>query len=262
MRVIKLVIAYDGSNYHGFQRQLNTPDTVQQKLEERLAGIFGHPLSMNGAGRTDTGVHAQGQVVHFETTGTIPTANIAQAARGVLPDDIVVLEAEEADERFHARKWALSKTYLYRVYQSDQPNPFWRNYAWQIRSELDYAALQTALTFIVGTHDFSSFKAAGSTAVNPVRTIFAANCTRQDLSALPVLIPGGQEQAKLFDFVFHGSGFLYHMVRNLMGTLLNVGRHKITVADMAAILAARDRSKAGKTAPPQGLYLLAVHYPP
>ncbi len=260
MRVIKLVIAYDGSSYHGFQRQLNTSATIQQKLEERLAKIFGHKLVIYGAGRTDTGVHAQGQVVNFRTTGTIPTDKIVQACRSVLPDDIVVLTASEVTDCFHAQKSAVSKTYLYRIYQSDQLNPFWRNYAWHLRRDLDYDALQQALLLIIGTHDFSSFKAAGSSAtISPVRTILNAACVRLELPN-GVITPGVSGPAVLYDFMFEGNGFLYHMVRNLMGTLVNVGTHQITIRAMNEILAAKDRSVAGKTAPPQGLYLLAVNY--
>lgn len=260
MRIIKLIVAYDGTNYHGFQRQKNTPNTIQQKLEDGLAKIFGHKLRLSGAGRTDTGVHAQGQVVHFQTTGTIPAPCIAAASRSVLPEDIVVLQAEDANEWFHARKWALSKTYLYRVYQSKEANPFWRNYAWHTSKQLDYDAMREAISLIVGTHDFSSFKASGSAVVDPVRTILSANCVRDDLTA-QMPLPGVSGFVVCYDFTFHGTGFLYHMVRNLMGTIMNVGTHKITVSDMAAILAAKDRSKAGKTAPAQGLYLLSVKYP-
>lgn len=259
MRVIKLVIAYDGSNYHGFQRQLNAPATIQQILEDRLAKIFGHKLVIQGAGRTDTGVHAQGQVVNFSTTGTIPTDKIVHACRSVLPDDIVVFAAAEVSDQFHARKSAGSKTYQYRIYQSKQPNPFWRNYAWHLCYELDCLAMQKALSIIIGTHDFSSFKGASSAMVSPVRTILDANCVRTEV-ADGALLPGMSGQAALYDFVFHGTGFLYHMVRNLMGTLVNVGTHKIPVHAMAEILAAKDRRLAGKTAPPQGLYLVAVEY--
>jgi tRNA pseudouridine38-40 synthase len=259
MRVIRLVIAYDGSSYHGFQRQLNASATIQQLVEDRLTKIFGHKLVIHGAGRTDTGVHAQGQVVHFSTTGTIPTDKIVPACRSVLPDDIVVLAADEVPEHFHAQKSALSKTYLYRIYQSDHLNPFWRNYAWHLSYDLDYPAMQQALLLIIGTHDFSSFKAAGSAKVSPVRTILNATCVR---AAWPDggFLPGVSGAAVLYDFVFEGTGFLYHMVRNLMGTLVNVGTHKITVQAMQEILAAKNRHIAGKTAPPQGLYLLAVNY--
>lgn len=259
MRVIKLVIAYDGCSYHGFQRQLNTPDTIQQKLEERLAKIFGHKLVIHGAGRTDTGVHAQGQVVNFSTIGTIPTDKIVQACRSVLPDDIVVLTATEVKDYFHAQKSAVSKTYLYRIYQSNHLNPFWRNYAWHLRYDLDYVAMQQALQLIIGTHDFSSFKAMGIATGSPVRTILNATCVCADLLE-GVITPGVSGPAVLYDFMFEGTGFLYHMVRNLMGTLVNVGTHKITVRAMKDILAAKDRRAAGKTAPPQGLYLLAVNY--
>jgi len=243
-RTLKLTIAYDGTAYHGFQRQAGAL-TIQQVLEERLAKIFGHPVKVTAAGRTDAGVHAYGQVISLKTTGSIPTDRVAPAARGVLPDDIVVTAAEEAPAGFNARRAAKSKVYLYRIYPAAMPDPFLRNYAWHLPAALDVAAMHAAVQQTVGEHDFSAFRAAGGAAVSPVRTILAASCRRE---------------GRLIEFFFWGTGFLYHMVRNLVGTLAEVGRGRLSGAGFAAILAARDRRLAGITAPPQGLYLQKVYY--
>ncbi|MDR3592174.1 MAG: tRNA pseudouridine(38-40) synthase TruA [Negativicutes bacterium] len=243
-RNIKLTVAYDGTAYHGFQWQLNAL-TIQQVLEERLAVVFGHPLKIAGAARTDSGVHAYGQVVTFCTSGSIPTARICAAARGVLPDDIVVTAAEEVAPEFHARFDSKSKIYCYRLYSSERPDPFLRRYAWHLVKVPDTAAMDAAVRQIVGTHDFSAFRGAGGAQRSPVRTIFAASCRRQD---------------RMTECEFWGSGFLYHMVRNLVGTLVDVGFHRLTPADFGQILAGRDRGAAGITAPPQGLYLKEVLY--
>lgn len=244
MRNIKLVIAYDGTVYHGFQYQANAL-SIQQVLEERLSRIFSHPLKVAGAGRTDRGVHAYGQVISFQTTGSIPVEKILVAARGVLPKDIVVCSAEEMPEAFHARYSAKSKMYLYRLQYCPVPDPFTRNYSWQVKAPLNAAAMHEAVQLIIGTHDFSSFRSAGSTPTNPVRTIFEASCTHE---------------SACYTFHFWGNGFLYHMVRNLVGTLARVGLGELSVNDFLAILAARDRRAAGVMAPAQGLYLHKVLY--
>jgi len=244
-RNIKLTVAYDGAAYHGFQRQLNAL-AIQQVLEERMAKIFGHPLKIAGAARTDTGVHAYGQVVNFFTTGSIPTDKIPQAAKGVLPDDIVVTGAEDVSPTFHARLAAKSKIYSYRLYSSALPDPFLRRYAWHLTQNPDTAAMDAAAQLIVGEHDFSAFRAVSrGVQVGPVRTMFAATC---------------RQQGRMVECDFWGSGFLYHMVRNLVGTLVDVGFGRLSVADFAVILAGRDRRMAGITAPPQGLYLKEVFY--
>ena len=244
-RNIKLTVSYDGTRYHGFQRQANAL-AIQQVLEDKLAAVFGHPLSLNASGRTDTGVHAYGQVVNFFTTGSIPVERIVAAARSVLPEDIIVTSAEEVGADFHARRSAKSKTYLYRIYNGRLPNPFERLYAWHLFRKLDTAAMTEATAQIVGTHDFSAFRAAQGPPVNPVKTIFAAECAE-----------GANE---IIQFSFTGNGFLYHMVRNLVGTLVEIGQGRKTPADFARILASRDRKQAGATAPPQGLYLVKVDY--
>jgi pseudouridylate synthase I len=243
-RNIKLTVAYDGTNYHGFQRQKNAV-TIQHILEEKLAKFFGHPLKLIGAGRTDAGVHAHGQVVNFLTHGTIPCERIPLAAKSALPADIVVLSAEEVPLDFHARKSAQSKIYVYRIYQNRLPNPFYRNYTWHITEPLDVKAITNAAQAIIGTHDFSAFRAAGGAAISPVRTILEARC---------------RMEGQVLELTFWGTGFLYHMVRNLVGTLLDVGMGRLDKAGFIRILVGRDRNKAGITAPPQGLYLQQVMY--
>ncbi|WP_371376891.1 tRNA pseudouridine(38-40) synthase TruA [Sporomusa aerivorans] len=245
MRNIKLILAYDGSHYHGFQRQANAM-TVQQIVEERLAKIFGQTLKISGAARTDTGVHACGQVISFYTGGSIPVERIPLATRGLLPPDIVVVGASEEPHEFHARISAKGKIYRYRLLNTRLANPFERNYAWHFAHSLDVPLMHKAAQAVVGTHDFSAFRAAGGAPVSPVRTIMAAGCSRVDKS--------------IIEFEFWGTGFLYHMVRNLVGTLVEVGQHRLTPADFAAVLAGGDRHAAGITAPPQGLYLMEVRY--
>lgn len=243
-RNIKLILSYDGTNYHGFQRQENAV-SVQNVLEERLSRLFGHMITMAASGRTDAGVHALGQVVSFQTTGSIPTERIVQAANSILPSDIAVLSAEEVEPDFHARFSARGKTYVYRICQGAVRNPFQRCYAWQIRERLATAPMEEALQIIIGTHDFSAFCAAGASAKDHVRTIYCASC---------------ETVGNKIEFLFYGNGFLYHMVRNLVGTLVDVGKHRLTPRDFAAILTGRDRARAGITAPAAGLYLKEVEY--
>lgn len=244
-RNICLTVAYDGSTYHGFQRQANTAVTIQQVLEERLAPLFGHKLKIAGAARTDTGVHAYGQVVTFNTTGCIPVSRIPFAARGVLPQDIVIRDARVMPLHFHARLSAKSKLYYYHIHNQVVADPFLRHYAWQIKQKLRLDQMQQAIRHVIGKHDFSAFRGAGGPPRNPVREIFAASCIQKD---------------DLVECSFHGTGFLYHMVRNLVGTLVNVGLGKYEAAQIRDILESKDRQKAGATAPAQGLYLKEVYY--
>ncbi|MDF2875649.1 MAG: truA [Sporomusa sp.] len=246
MRNIKLILAYDGTAYHGYQRQANAALTIQQLVEERLGKLFEHPVKLNGAARTDAGVHAYGQVVNFFTTGTIPVERIAMATKGLLPADIVIVGASEEPAAFHARRSAQSKIYRYRILNTRPPNPFERNYTWHCIAKLDTALMHQAAQVVVGTHDFSAFRATGGAPVSPVRTIMSASCQEMGNS--------------IIEFEFWGTGFLYHMVRNLVGTLVKVGQHRVTPEGFAAILAGRDRRAAGMTAPAQGLFLIEVKY--
>ncbi|MDF2502367.1 MAG: truA [Anaerosporomusa subterranea] len=243
-RNICLTVAYDGTAYHGFQRQANAL-SIQQVLEDRLRSLFGHTLKIAGAARTDTGVHAHGQVVTFKTTGSIPVSRIPFAAQGVLPTDIVIRKAAVVPADFHARISAKSKIYYYRIYNNPLADPLLIRYAWHIRRKLDLERMSQSLKHIIGKHDFSAFRATGGATVNPVREMLHAEC-RQD--------------GDVIECLFHGTGFLYHMVRNLVGTLVNIGIHKLDADAMFHIRESRDRHRAGVTAPAHGLYLKEVYY--
>ena len=243
-RNIKLILAYDGGKYHGFQRQ-NNAISVQNVLEKKLAIVFGGEIKLAASGRTDAGVHAYGQVVSFLTEGTIPIDRVVRAINSHLPSDIVVRSAEEVALDFSARHSAKDKIYIYKIQQGEVLDPFKRQYAWYIRKELNVDKMNEAMQCIVGTHDFSAFRAVGSAPMHPVRTIFEAKC---------------KLEGDTIEFVFWGNGFLYHMARNLVGTLVNVGKGKTTLEDFKGILEGKDRQKAGMTAPAQGLYLKEVNY--
>lgn len=246
-RNIVLTIAYDGTNYHGFQRQTK-PNiiAVQNVLEEKLAVVFGDSIELAASGRTDAGVHAYGQVVNFFTDGKIPIERVVRAVNSLLPSDIAVIAAREADFEFSARHSAKSKTYVYKIQQGTVPNPLTSRYAWYERRPLDIVKMQQALDLIVGTHDFSAFRASGGAPISPVRTMYEAKVER--------------ENDDILRFTIHGSGFLYHMVRNIIGTVASVGLGKISAADFKKILESRDRQNASATAPACGLYLYKVEY--
>ena len=245
-RNIALEIAYDGTAYCGFQRQRPPIYAVQNVLEEMLSRVFGDTIELAGAGRTDTGVHALGQVVNFFTDGRIPTERIARAVNSLLPSDIAVRHAAEVGRDFSARHSARSKSYIYRIQQGETPNPLTARYAYYERRTLDIEAMQAALGVILGRHDFSSFRASGGASMSPVRTMFEARIEKKVDAIIECRI--------------HGDGFLYHMVRNIVGTLLHVGLGNITPEDFATILAAKSRSRASATAPACGLCLERVWY--
>ncbi len=244
-RNICLIVAYDGTDYHGFQRQTPPIVAVQNKLEATFSRVFGDTVELAAAGRTDAGVHAEGQVVNFFTDGTIPVERIPRAVNSLLPPDIVVCRAFEADREFSALHSAKEKTYRYRILTGETPNPFLCRYAWHIRQPLDRLAIETALKTLLGKHDFSSFLAAGGAPMSPVRTMTRAE-----------LFHDGREVA----FTFAADGFLYHMVRNIVGTLADVGRGVLSPEDFSAILSAKDRQQASATAPACGLCLTRVDY--
>ena len=244
-RNIRLTVSYDGTAYNGFQRQNPPQVAVQNVLEEKLAAVCGDSVELAASGRTDSGVHAMGQVVNFFTDGTIPLDRLPRAVNSILPPDIVVLDAAEADRDFSARHSAKSKSYIYRILQGYIPDPFERNYSWNIHKELDTESMKECLRMIEGTHDFSAFRAAGGPPVSPVRTIYEASL---------------EKKGRIVELKFFANGFLYHMVRNLVGTLANVGMGRTSVQRFGEIMASLDRNQAGATAPAQGLYLYKVNY--
>ncbi len=249
-RNIALTIAYDGTNYNGFQWQSPPRVAVQNVLEERLEKIFGDKIELAAAGRTDAGVHAFGQVVNFFTDGRIALEKIPLAASTILPADIIVREAREVDKNFSALHSAKSKIYLYRILRGAASNPFVNRFAWHIFRPLEVNAMREALNILVGTHDYSSFKAAGGAPnMNPVRTIYAAEIFSENIFGSDILT-----------IKIHASGFLYHMARNITAGIVAVGRGRLTVDDFKKILDARDRKLLPATAPAQGLCLQEVFY--
>jgi tRNA pseudouridine38-40 synthase len=243
---VKLVVAYDGTAYAGWQIQPNGP-TVQAAMEEALARILQEPVRVRAAGRTDAGVHAREQVVDFADAGARDLETIVRGGNGLLPPDIRILSAEEVPEAFDARRHATEKEYRYFLYLSPVDSPFLSRYAWHIEKPLDMDAVRDGLSRLVGEHDFSSFRGQGCTAISPVRTVFRAEVARHD-------VPG------LFSIDVAGAGFLRHMVRNIVGTVVNAGKGKHSADHVGEILRARDRTAAGVNAPPHGLFLWRVSY--
>lgn len=245
MQRYKCILTYDGTGFSGYQIQPNKR-TVQSVLEEALMKIHkGKPVKVTGSGRTDAGVHAKGQVIHFDSPIAIPEDRWVVALNSLLPDDLSILLVEKAKESFHARFDTIGKEYRYYLYLSNKRDPFLRNYAFRYPYPLNFAAIKEASSFLLGTHDFTSFCSAKTEVVDKVRTI-----NEIDFSV----------ENDLFIFRFKGNGFLYNMVRILVGTLLEVGSGTISPQDIPLILEKRDRSFAGKTAPAHGLYLWEVFY--
>jgi len=242
---IKLVLAYDGSRYHGWQRQPNGI-TVQEVIEEKIQMMAGDAVTLIASGRTDAGVHAVNQVCHFKTRSPIEPSALIKALNSLLPDDILVVHAEYVSSDFHARYDAKTKTYEYRILNRAEPDIFQRQYEWHIRNPLDVEEMRKCMNLLAGTHDFSSFKSSGSGNMNPVRSVLNAGIYGPERGRLRVDI--------------EADGFLRHMVRNIVGTLVEVGLGKITSSGFKDIMESRDRSLAGVKAPPQGLFLVKVRY--
>ena len=242
--VYRLILSYHGAAYAGWQRQPNAL-TVQQVVEEALEDLLGEAVRIHGAGRTDAGVHARGQVAHFHLAKPFPLRGLIHGTNHRLPADVRVLEAHQMPEGFHARKSALGKEYLYRVHCRRVPSPLDAPYVMTVGRSLDLDALHSALRFLPGRHDFSAFALAGGSHGQPVRRLFAAT-----------VYPIGSE----LYFRFWGEGFLRGMVRSLVGTLVEVGLGKRTPKDFRDLLEGRPRSEAGPTAEAQGLVLERVFY--
>ncbi len=242
---LKAVLAYDGTAFAGYQIQPNAR-TVQGELETALAQIHkGEHIRTYASGRTDTGVHAAGQVVHFDTTLDIPEPNWVKAMQAFLPDDIIVQEVTRVSDDFHARYSASWKEYRYRIITGKRIDVFRRKYTVHVPQSLNEVAIRRALKSIIGEHDFTSFCSAKTDVEEKTRIIYEAELLKEHDE---------------FIFRFVGNGFLYNMVRILVGTILEVGQGKRDSAEMEQILAAQSREAAGRTAPPQGLVLWTVSY--
>ena len=241
----KLTFQYDGSRYDGWQRQGNTGNTIQGKLEAVLSRLSQAPVELHGAGRTDAGVHALAQAASVRLPDALTPREIRDYLNRYLPEDIAVIAVEEAPPRFHARLSAVGKVYRYQLRLGAIPDVFRRKYQYRVEEPLDLAAMERAAALLTGQHDFRSFCADRRTRKSTVRTVHSIQMTRQGAD---------------LDLTFRGNGFLYHMVRILTGTLLEVGLGRRAPEDIPSILAARDRSAAGFTAPAQGLVLVEVEY--
>lgn len=241
----KLHIQYDGSRYNGWQNQKNTQNTIQTKLETVLSRMVDAPVQLSASGRTDAGVHARGQVANFKADTTMTCEQVLSYLNQYLPQDIAVTTVELAEERFHSRLNATEKTYVYRIWRSEIPDVFQRNYRYTLTCPLDLDAMRQAASFFWGTHDFQSFCATKPGKKSTVRTLSTIELT---------------EKGKELRFTFTGNGFLYHMVRILVGTLLEVGQGRRQPSDMAALLEAKERGQAGYLVPAEGLCLERVEY--
>jgi tRNA pseudouridine38-40 synthase len=271
MRNLRLLIAYDGTDFGGWQRQPGVP-TIQGCLEDAIARVMGERVRLQGSGRTDAGVHAWGQVANFHTISPIPPENLARALNDTLPPAIRIRRVDEVRAEFHSRYHARSKTYRYRILLKPLCDPFVTRFVWHQPSRLDLKRMAKAASYLLGAHDFTSFCAAanaraprpeskeldvpaagrGSSDGRPksegrVRTIFASRLLWRPRTSMLI-------------YEVKGSGFLRYMVRNIVGTLVEVGRGRLEPEAVARLLEARDRSRAGPTAPAQGLFLMNVDY--
>ena len=241
-----MIVQYDGSRYKGWQSQKKTDATIQGKLAAVLEKFAGHPVEVQGSGRTDAGVHARGQVASFSLERESIPQEIMNYVNQYLPEDIGVIEVQEALPRFHARLSAVRKTYVYRIWNSSKPNVFERKWMHTIEEPLDVEAMKEAAEHIVGTHDFRCFQAAGGEEKETtVRTIHSLDIFRDGENVIIEVA---------------GDGFLYNMVRIITGTLVEVGLGKKQAGDLPSIIDGLDRRKAGHTAPAEGLYLVEVYY--
>ncbi|GGG07291.1 tRNA pseudouridine(38-40) synthase TruA [Paenibacillus abyssi] len=244
MRNICMTVSYDGTEYNGFQSQ-PIGRTIQGEIEKAIHALTGEDVKIHGSGRTDAGVHARGQVFNFLTESQIPVGKWAIAVNSRLPDDIVIRGAEEVPLYFHARRSAKRKTYRYSIRMGRYPDVFNRRYEFHHYNPLQLDPMREALEYLIGEHDFTTFTSIHSTKKSHVRTIYEAKLVEAD---------------GVVHTYFTGNGFLYNMIRIIMGTLMRIGEGKMSAADMPSILAACDRTKAGPKAMAHGLTLWEVEY--
>lgn len=245
MRRIRLFIEYDGTNYAGWQRQANAL-TVQEAIEDNLLAITGEQIVIHGSGRTDARVHALAQVAHFDTSVRMDAVKFANALNSGLPKDIRIWKSEEVSPGFHARFSAKRKHYRYTIDNAEHASALFRNYRLHLHSPLNVEAMRVAAKAVEGTHDFCAFRATASTIKNTVRTIYRSEIT---------------QEGSIIHYDVEGNGFLYNMVRIIVGTLIEIGMGKYPIEHMAEVIASQKRNSAGATAPPHGLTLVRVEYP-
>jgi tRNA pseudouridine38-40 synthase len=241
---LKLTIEYDGTNYSGWQIQPNGK-AVQEVLEEALEKILGVKSRLNGSGRTDAGVHALGQVANFVHAGEVDLWRLQRGLNALTPEDMVVRRVEAVPDSFDARRDARLRVYEYRIWNHHWPSALYHRFSWHVHGPLDLSAMQQAILFLGGKHDFASFQAAGCDAPHSVREVYRNSLT---------------QQGDFLVYTVEANSFLRHMVRNIVGTLVEVGRGRRRSASFAELLKARDRTQAGPTAPPNGLFLVEVRY--
>ena len=244
MRNIKIIIEYDGKSFNGWQKQ-PTKLNIQGEIEKAIEEITGEKVDLTASGRTDAGVHSLGQTANFKTESQIQIEKFAKAINSKLKKSIVIKSAEEVDERFHSRYSVKSKTYRYIINNSDNGTAIYRGLEYHIPMKLDVKKMQEAMKFFEGEHDFKGFKASGTSSKSSVRTIYKGEV---------------KHEGERIIIEVTGNGFLYNMVRIIAGTLVDVGLEKIKPEEIPEIIESKDRTKAGKTLPPHGLYLLKVEY--
>jgi len=262
MRNLKLMLAYDGAEFAGWQVQPEVP-TIQGTLASAIGRLTGEKVLPQGSGRTDAGVHALAQVATVSLQSPIPVENLARALNGILPAAIRVLKAVEVPAEFHARRSARAKTYHYRMCRAEVCPPFLSRYVWHYPYPLNEAAMQQAAALVVGEHDFTSFAAVDPETDkngNPIERWITWKKQEERSNVREIFSSSWERKDDEFVYLVRGSGFLHHMVRNLVGTFLLVGKQTLAPADVTRILLARDRSAAGSTAPASGLYLVEVQY--
>jgi tRNA pseudouridine38-40 synthase len=245
LKNFKILIEYDGTGYHGWQRQKKNR-TIQQEIEQAISTMTVSPITLYGSGRTDAGVHAFGQVANFLCETDLAPEGFLKGLNSLLPDDIVIRDCRLVDRSFHARYDVKSKIYHYQLLNRNMPRAIGRQYAWFIRRKLDTAAMRSTIPHIMGSRDFKSFEGTGSPRAHTTRTIRAAELK--------------EHKDGLLIFQIEADGFLRYMVRNIVGTLVDVGLGKITSAGFNDILKSKDRSNASATAPAHGLFLMEVKY--
>ncbi|GAB4137107.1 MAG: tRNA pseudouridine(38-40) synthase TruA [Planctomycetaceae bacterium] len=275
MRNLALTIAYDGTNYVGWQIQPNGP-SIQSEVEQAILKLTGEQISVLTAGRTDSGVHALGQVASFRTSSKIPIEKFIPGLHNFLPDDIAIRNAREVPDNFHATYSAKKKWYRYIIHNSRIRHPFLDRYTWRVSQHLDAEAMQDAAQHLLGTHDFRCFESHFPNKATSVRTIMSASIARRpecpmwntcskgdefpDVSTAKQTLSGKTSPGDFIWFDVVADGFLYNMVRAIVGTLIKVGLNRWSPNDIPQIIQSQDRSQAGETAPPQGLYLMRVDY--